>query len=108
MAQYPTTQVETQAGEGKVGLPDWLSRLRSYFIWDPLIWAYTIILGSLSLLSSIFDRSGRVQHRFAQAWSRMILGTIGAPVTVTGLDAIDTSRAHVYVVNHSSALDIPL
>jgi 1-acyl-sn-glycerol-3-phosphate acyltransferase len=104
----PTTQLQVEAAEEAAAMRHWLSRLRSYFIWDPLIWTYTIILGSLSLLSSVFDRSGRVQHRFAQLWSRMILGTIGAPVTVSGLDAIDTSRAHVYVVNHLSALDIPL
>ena len=104
----PTTQLQVETAEETAALRHWLSRLRSYFIWDPLIWTYTIILGSLSLLSSVFDRSGRVQHRFAQLWSRMILGTIGSRVTVTGLDAIETSRAHVYVVNHLSALDIPL
>ena len=97
-----------QAAEETAGLRHWLSRLRSYFIWDPLIWLYTIVLGSLSLLSSIFDRSGRVQHRFARLWARMILGTVGSRVTVTGLDAIDTARAHVYVINHLSALDIPI
>lgn len=90
------------------GLRHWLSRLRSYFIWDPLIWLYTIVLGSLSLISSLFDRSGDVQHGFARLWSRMILGTIGARVTVVGLEKIDTSQAHVYVVNHLSALDIPV
>jgi 1-acyl-sn-glycerol-3-phosphate acyltransferase len=104
----PTTQVQLQSSEETAGLGHWLSRLRSYFIWDPLIWLYTVILGSLSLMSSLFDRSGRVQHRFARLWSKMILGTIGAPVTVSGLESIDTSRAHVYVVNHLSALDIPL
>ncbi|MFI5114862.1 MAG: hypothetical protein ACHP7J_06925, partial [Terriglobales bacterium] len=30
----------------------WLSRLRSYLIFDPLIWAYTLVLGSLSLACS--------------------------------------------------------
>ena len=103
-----TTQVQVQTAEETAGLRHWLSRLRSYFIWDPLIWLYTIVLGSLSLLSSFFDADGRIQHRFARLWSKAILGTIGAPVSVTGLDAIDTSRAHVYVVNHLSALDIPL
>lgn len=97
-----------QAAEETAGLRHWLSRLRSYFIWDPLIWLYTIVLGSLSLLSSFFDSDGRVQHGFARLWSKAILGTIGARVTVTGLEEIDTSRAHVYVVNHLSALDIPL
>ena len=104
----PTTQVQLQSSEETAGLGHWLSRLRSYFIWDPLIWLYTVILGSLSLMSSLFDRSGRVQHSFARLWSKVILGTIGAPVTVSGLESIDTSCAHVYVVNHLSALDIPL
>lgn len=104
----PTTQVQLQSSEETAGLGHWLSRLRSYFIWDPLIWLYTVILGSLSLMSSLFDRSGRVQHSFARLWSKMILGTIGAPVTVSGLESIDTSCAHVYVVNHLSAVDIPL
>jgi 1-acyl-sn-glycerol-3-phosphate acyltransferase len=84
------------------------SRLRSYLIFDPLIWSYTIVLGILSLLSSLFDRSGRIQHKFARLWSWMILKTIGAPVTVTGLERVDTSKPHLYVANHISALDIPV
>jgi len=90
------------------GIPHWLSRLRSYLIWDPLIWLFTGVLGSLSLLSSFFDRNGKIQHSFARLWSRVILGTIGAPIHVEGLEKIDTSRPHVYVVNHLSALDIPV
>ena len=31
-----------------------------------------------------------------------------SPVKVTGLDKIDTTRPHVYAVNHASALDIPV
>lgn len=85
-----------------------LSRLRSYFILDPLIWLYTVVLGSISLLSSLFDHSGKIQHNIAQLWARVILWTIGANVQVEGLDRIDTSRAQVYVVNHLSALDIPV
>jgi 1-acyl-sn-glycerol-3-phosphate acyltransferase len=85
-----------------------LSRLRSYFIYDPLIWAYTLFLGPVSLLSSLFDRDGRIQHNFARLWSWLIMKTIASPVTVTGLDHIDTTHPHVYAVNHSSALDIPV
>jgi len=84
------------------------SRLRSYFILDPLIWAYTLILGPLSLISSFFDKNGRVQHGFARLWSQLIMKTILSPVKVTGLDKIDTSVAKVYAVNHASALDIPV
>jgi 1-acyl-sn-glycerol-3-phosphate acyltransferase len=103
-----TVQVQVEPAKNASGARFWLSRLRSYFIWDPLIWLYTIVLGALSLISSLFDGSGRIQHSFARLWSRMILGTIGVPVTVEGLEKIDTAKAHVYVVNHLSALDIPV
>lgn len=102
------TQVRAETSQELRGLRLVLSHLRSYFIWDPLIWLYTIVLGALSLLSSLFDLSGRIQHGFARLWSRMILGTIGAKPCVKGLDNIDTSRSRVYVVNHLSALDIPV
>ncbi|MBZ5523708.1 MAG: 1-acyl-sn-glycerol-3-phosphate acyltransferase [Acidobacteriia bacterium] len=89
------------------GLRFWLSRLRSYFVWDPLIWIYTIILGAFSLIASLFDGDGNLQHGFARLWSRMILGTIGVRVKVVGLEKIDMNKAHVFVVNHLSALDVP-
>jgi 1-acyl-sn-glycerol-3-phosphate acyltransferase len=86
----------------------WGSRLRSYLIFDPLIWLYTLLLGMLALPGGLFDRGGRRLHWFSQAWSWLIMKTILSPVKVTGLDRIDTSKAHVYAVNHASALDIPV
>ncbi|MBZ5665663.1 MAG: 1-acyl-sn-glycerol-3-phosphate acyltransferase [Acidobacteriia bacterium] len=88
----------------------WLSRLRSYFILSPLIWLYTIILGTLSLLSSLFDRSGRIQHNLACLWSWLILKTILSPVKITGVekDTFNNSKPRVYAVTHASALDIPI
>jgi 1-acyl-sn-glycerol-3-phosphate acyltransferase len=86
----------------------WLSRLRSYLILDPLIWFYTLVLGLLALPGGLFDRSGRRLHWFSRAWSWLIVKTILSPVKVTGLDKIDTSKPHVYAVNHASAMDIPV
>jgi 1-acyl-sn-glycerol-3-phosphate acyltransferase len=86
----------------------WLSRLRSYLILDLLIWFYTLVLGLLALPGGMFDRSGRRLHWFSQAWSWLIMKTIFSPVKVTGLDKIDTSKPHVYAVNHASAFDIPV
>jgi 1-acyl-sn-glycerol-3-phosphate acyltransferase len=106
MPETIQTQIEPFKEMG--GIRHLLSRLRSYLIWDPLVWLYTIVFGVLSLISSLFDRDGRTQHGFARRWSRTILDTIGAKVSVEGLGKIDTSRAHVYVVNHLSALDIPV
>ena len=85
-----------------------LSRLRSYFIFDPLIWCYTIVLAISSLLSSFIDRGGRIQHAHARLWSWLILKTSLSPLTVRGLERIDTSRPHLYAVNHASAMDIPV
>jgi 1-acyl-sn-glycerol-3-phosphate acyltransferase len=86
----------------------WFSRLRSYFILAPLIWIYTIVLGIISLPTSLFSNSGRIQHDFARLWSWLIMKTILSPVTVAGLDKIDIKKPHVYAVNHASALDIPV
>jgi 1-acyl-sn-glycerol-3-phosphate acyltransferase len=86
----------------------WLSRLRSYLILDPLIWLYTLVLGILALPGGLFDRSGRRLHWFSRAWSWLIMKTIVSPVQVSGLDRIDTSKPHVYAVNHASAIDIPV
>ena len=86
----------------------WLSRLRSYFILDPLIWLYTFVLGIIALPGGLFDKDGRRLHWFSRAWSWLIMETILSPVKVTGLDKIDTLKAHVYAVNHASALDIPV
>ncbi|MGZ4873734.1 MAG: lysophospholipid acyltransferase family protein [Candidatus Angelobacter sp.] len=103
-----TTQADIKPQEGTGGVRHMASRLRSYFLWDPLIWLYTIVLGCISLVVSLFDPSGERQQRIARLWSRMILGTVGARVQVEGLDKIDTSKPQVYVVNHLSALDIPV
>lgn len=85
-----------------------LSRLRSYFLWVPLIFAYTGVLGTCSLIASLFDGSGRLQHWFAHLWSWLILKTTLAPVTVSGMEQVDITKPHLYAVNHISAMDIPL
>jgi 1-acyl-sn-glycerol-3-phosphate acyltransferase len=90
----------------------WLSLLRSFFFIDPLIWAYTLVLGTVSLGASFFDSDGRIQHKLATAWSWLIMKTIFSPVTVTGnttaLHSGAGSRPRVFAVTHASALDIPV
>lgn len=86
----------------------WLSRLRSYFFYDPFIWLYTLVMGLLALPGGLFDPTGRRLHWFSTTWSWLIMKTIFSPVKVTGLDKIDLSKPHVYAVNHASALDIPV
>jgi 1-acyl-sn-glycerol-3-phosphate acyltransferase len=82
-------------------------RWRSYLFFAPLIYLYTFVCGTLSLLSSFFDSKGRIQHGFARLWSRMILGTSGCRLQVEGLENVDPSRPYIYASNHQSAFDIP-
>ncbi len=86
----------------------WPSRLRSYFFLDPLIWFYTVAMGVVALPGGLFDRDGSRLHWFSYAWSRLIMKSIFSPVTVSGLEKIDTAKPHVYAANHASALDIPV
>src|SRR5437868_1453918 len=86
----------------------WSSRLRSYFVFNPLIWLYTFVLGIVSIPAGFFDWGGRLLHGFARVWSVLIMKTICSPVSVEGLESINTHKAQVYAVSHASALDIPV
>src|SRR5215472_2103561 len=85
----------TQNTEERTLNSGFLSRLRSYCVFLPLIYLYTAIMGSLSLLSSFFDRDGRIQHWFAVHWARMILATARVCVHVEGAEHIDPAHAAV-------------
>ena len=49
-----------------------MSFLRSLLVSTPLIVLSTVVMGTLSLIASFFDRTGRSQHRIAQVWGRML------------------------------------
>jgi 1-acyl-sn-glycerol-3-phosphate acyltransferase len=88
-------------------MPDLLSRMRSYLFYVPVVYLYTAIMGICSLVSSLFDRGGRIQHKFARGWSKMILATASCPIEIVNPEKLNVGGAAVYVVNHLSALDIP-
>ena len=73
----------------------------------PLIYLYTVVMGSLSLISSLFDRAGRKQHWCAQVWCRMIARTAGARVRVHGAEHIQSNASYVFLSTHQSYMDIP-
>jgi len=85
-----------------------VSWCRSIFVLGPLIYLYTAVLGSLSLLFSLGDSCGRAQHWCARVWSWLILKTILSPVTVEQAAPFELSQPRVFAANHISALDIPL
>jgi len=82
--------------------------LRTVFFLIPAIGVYTIVLGTLSVGSSVFDRRGYFAHGCARAWAWLILATTGVEVTVHGLDRLERGRTYVFVSNHQSIYDIPV
>src|SRR5579864_5955674 len=85
-----------------------MSFLRTLLFTDPLIVLATILFGSISLLVSIFDRSGRKQAALAAAWSRVLLAVSGVKVKVEGLEKISENGSYVFVANHLSYMDTPV
>jgi 1-acyl-sn-glycerol-3-phosphate acyltransferase len=80
---------------------------RTVFFLIPAIGIYTIVLGIVSLVSTIFDRHGYTAHRCAQLWAWLILKTTGVRVTVKGSPPPDTA-SYVFASNHQSIYDIPV
>jgi len=81
---------------------------RTVFFLIPAISIYTIVLGTLSLGSSLFERRGRFAHWCARTWSRLILATTGVEVDVQGLEQLTPGQTYVFVSNHQSIYDIPI
>ncbi len=84
-----------------------MSFLRSLLFSTPLIVASTIVLGTMSLLASFFDRTGNTQHRLARVWGRILLAVSFIRVRCEALENLDPSATYVFVANHSSYMDIP-
>lgn len=85
-----------------------LAYVRSLLITDPLIILATIIMGTISLIVSLFESSGRGQHFISRVWSRILLSVSGVKIQIEGLDRIDPARAYVFVANHRSLMDTPV
>lgn len=81
---------------------------RTVFFLIPAIAVYSIVLGTLSIASSLFQRSGFFAHRCARAWSWLILATTGVEVEVHGLERLTPGTTYIFVSNHQSIYDIPI
>jgi 1-acyl-sn-glycerol-3-phosphate acyltransferase len=65
-------------------------------------------MGSLSVISSLVDARGRIQHACSRLWARLILWTSGVQVHVKGLENIKPGTPYVLCMNHQSHMDIPI
>lgn len=82
-------------------------RAVNFWFRAPLFFLTTAFFGSLSLICSLWDKTGRVQHGIAQRWGRTVTWISGAKITVLNGRRLD-GRVAVYVSNHLSYADTPV
>lgn len=91
--------------------PDPLPRIyrwRTNALQGPLFFFWTAACGSLSLFVSLFEKSGRRQHRIARAWARGCVMLSGSKLIVRGGENLHKQPVAVYAANHTSYMDTPV
>lgn len=83
-------------------------RWRSNLLQAPVFFLATAIFGTLALIVSLVDRSGRSEHRVARLWAQACLLASGSKVTVHGAENLRGRPLAVYASNHTSYMDIPV
>lgn len=86
----------------------WVYRWRTNLVQTPALTVITALCGSLSLLVSLVDKSGRAQHRIAQQWARLCIWFSGSKITVRGAENLRKWPVAVYASNHTSYMDTPV
>ena len=80
----------------------------SLLVRAPLVILSTALFGTLSMIASLWDGSGRQQFRIARVWARPLLWAAGARVRAVGLEKIDPRGTYVICPNHVSYMDTPV
>ena len=83
-------------------------RIANYVVVIPLMALATVSFGCVSLVTSLWDDSGRGQHAIAAAWARLMLRISLSPVTLIGMENLPEPRTAVYAANHLSYMDTPV
>ena len=88
-----------------MGNPDILPKINAF--WRvPLIVSMTAFLSTLSVIFSLFDGTGRLQHWCARRWSDFIFFVSRVDVDVEGLQQLPRDgRGYILAANHLSMFD---
>ncbi len=85
----------------------WFHRQRSNLFLAPPFFLATGIFGTLALIASLWDKSGRLQHGIARKWARVCVFASASRLQVIGIEKIPAETA-VYAANHTSYMDTPV
>jgi 1-acyl-sn-glycerol-3-phosphate acyltransferase len=85
-----------------------LYRWRTNLLQAPLFFLWTSACGTLSLLVSLIEKSGRIQHHIARLWARGGIFLSGSRLTIHGAENLRQHPVAVYAANHTSYMDTPV
>jgi len=85
-----------------------VDRWRTNIVNIPLMLLATVLFGSISLLVSLVDKQGRMQHRIARSWARSAIFFAGCSLRVRGMQNLTRHPVAVYASNHTSYMDTPV
>ncbi len=79
--------------------------IRTISVWSCIVLA-TLALGILAFVTALFDRKGKVVHRYARLWGRVALWANGVKVKVSGLENLKGKGPYIFMSNHQGSYDI--
>lgn len=79
--------------------------IRTIFVWSCIAIAL-LVLGSLVILTSPFDRRGKVIHRYGRLWGKVALLANRVKVRVEGIEHLKGEGPYIIMSNHQGSYDI--
>jgi 1-acyl-sn-glycerol-3-phosphate acyltransferase len=79
--------------------------IRTIFVWF-CIAISLLVLGSLVILTSPFDRKGKVIHRYGRLWGKVALLANRVKVRVEGIEHLKGEGPYIIMSNHQGSYDI--
>ena len=68
---------------------------------------YTIIFGTIGIVSSLFIRDGKIPFYMGKTWSWFLMKTNRVKIEVQGVEKLLKDKSYVFIANHQSHLDPP-
>jgi 1-acyl-sn-glycerol-3-phosphate acyltransferase len=84
------------------------TRWRSTLFAVPLFAMATAICGTCSLIVSLFESNGKIQHRIARFWAWLLVVITGSKLEIQGAENFYKQSHAVYAANHTSYMDTPV
>jgi len=78
------------------------------YVKTALMLIYTFLLSLVALVEGIFDRKGRFHGSVQRNWARVLLILARVKFKVEGTENLKAANPALIVMNHESALDIPV